>query len=92
MRTITNIEKITIKVTNDDLIEGEWIPYTVLSEKVKEIEMLQNMTYKSLRVKLYNSCSLGKYNTATRAGVKCINVKDTMKSNSASLYLTFVKE
>ena len=92
MRTIASTENITIKVTKNDLIDDKWIPYLCLSSKIKEIEETKDMLYKRLRVRLYNSYSSNKYNVETKAGIKCIDTKNPMKSNSASLVLSFIKE
>ena len=92
MRTIASTENITIKVTKNDLIDDKWIPYLCLSSKIKEIEETKDMLYKRLRVRLYNSYSSNKYNIETKAGIKCIDTKNPMKVDSASLVLSFVKE
>lgn len=92
MRTVANTETIKIKITKNDLIEDKWIPYLCLSSKIKELENEKDMVYKRLRVRLYNSFSSNKYNIDTKAGIKCIDTKNPMKSNSASLVLYFVKE
>lgn len=92
MKTVQNIEKVTLKVTNADLIDGKWIHYQLLSNRIAEIEKQKNLGYKSLRTRLYNSCAGGKYNIETKAGLKCIDIEKPMKSNTASLVLEFVKE
>lgn len=90
MRTITNTEKITLKVTEDELIEGKWLNYSLLSKKLQEIEEKENMKYKSLRSKLYNSINCNKYNLRIVAGLQCIDVDNPMKSSlTASLELYF---
>lgn len=88
MRTIANTEKVTLKVTEDELIGGKWLNYTLLSKKLQEIEVKENMKYKSLRNKLYNSINCNKYNMGEIAGLVCIDVKNPMK-NKASLELVF---
>ena len=55
MKTIQNVDKITIKVSDNELIGGKWLNYQLLSKKLSEIEKSNNMGYKSLRNKLYNS-------------------------------------
>lgn len=90
MKTVQDISKITVKVTDSDLIEGKWLNYQVLSKKLAEIEKNENMGYKSLRNRLYNSISCKKYNMEDKAGMKCINVDSPMKA-TASLELTFVR-
>lgn len=88
MKTVQNIDKITIKVTDNELIGGKWLNYQLLSKKLGEIEKNNNMGYKSLRNKLYNSSACGKYNISEMAGLKCIDVDNPMKA-TASLALTF---
>ena len=88
MKTIQSVDKITIKVTDSELIAKKWLNYQLLSKKIGEIEQEKNLGYKSLRNKLYNSTACGKYNTAEMAGLKCIDIDNPMKS-SASLVLSF---
>ena len=91
MKTVQDIEKVTIEVTKDDLLEGKWLHYQLLSKKLADIEKEKNMNYKSLRNRLYNSYACGKYNIETKAGLKCIDIENPMKNNSASLVLDFKK-
>lgn len=91
MKTITHTEKVTIKVSKEELLEGKWLAYTLLSAKIAEIEKKENLGYKSYRTKLYNSYAGNKYNVEIKAGIKCINVDEPMKS-TASLALEFIKE
>ena len=88
MKTIQNVDKITIKVSDNELIGGKWLNYQLLSKKLGEIEKSNNMGYKSLRNKLYNSSACSKYNTTEMAGLKCIDVDNPMKA-TASLVLDF---
>lgn len=88
MKTIQNVDKITIKVSDNELIGGKWLNYQLLSKKLGEIEKSNNMGYKSLRNKLYNSSACSKYNTTEIAGLKCIDVDNPMKA-TASLELVF---
>lgn len=88
MKTIQNVDKITIKVSDNELIGGKWLNYQLLSKKLGEIEKSNNMGYKSLRNKLYNSSACSKYNTTEIAGLKCIDVDNPMKA-IASLVLAF---
>lgn len=91
MRTVVSTEEVEIKVTKNDLIEGRWIPYFCLSNKIKDIENEKDLLYKKLRVRLYNSCSGNKYNMETKAGMKCIDIEKPMKVENASLILSFKK-
>lgn len=88
MKTVQNIDKVTIKVTEDELIEGKWLNFQLLSKKLGDLEKEGNMGYKSLRNKLYNSIACGKYNTKEIAGLKCFDIDNPMKA-TASLSLTF---
>lgn len=88
MKTIQSVDKITIKVSDNELIGGKWLNYQLLSKKLGEIEKSNNMGYKSLRNKLYNSSACSKYNTTEIAGLKCIDVDNPMKA-TASLELVF---
>lgn len=91
MKTVQNIETVTIKVTNTELIEGKWLHYQLLSKKLGELEQKNNLGYKSLRNRLYNSTACRKYNISEIAGLKCIDTEKPMKSNSASLILKFTR-
>ena len=88
MKTIQNTDKVTIKVSKNELIEGKWLNYQLLSKKLSEVEKTENMGYKSLRTKLYNSTACDKYNLKEIAGLKCIDIDSPMKA-VASLELTF---
>lgn len=90
MKTVTNIEEVTVEVTDNELIEGKWIHFQLLSKKLGDIEQKESMGYKSLRNKLYNSCSCQKYNVEMKAGLKCIDIENPMKG-TASLKLVFKK-
>lgn len=89
MRTVKNIETVTVKVSSDELIEGKWLHYQLLSKKLYDMEQQNGMAYKSIRNRLYNCFALGKYNTETKAGLKCIDTENPMKTNTASLILNF---
>jgi hypothetical protein len=95
MRTIANTEKVTLKVTDNELIEGKWLNYELLSRKLGEQEKERGMGYKSLRNKLYNSINCNKYNMRTIAGLQCIDVDEPMQDSvtgakvRASLELEF---
>lgn len=88
MRIIQTMNEITMKVKDNELIEGKWLNYKLLSKKLGEIEKEKNLGYKSLRNNLYNSTACGKYNIKEIVGLKCIDVDDPMKA-TASLVLTF---
>lgn len=88
MKTVQNIDKVTVKVSENELISGKWLNFQLLSKKLSEIEKEGDMGYKSLRNKLYNSTACGKYNMSEMAGLKCIDVDNPMKG-TASLTLCF---
>lgn len=88
MKTVQNIDKITIKVKDSELIEGRWLNYQLLSKKISDIEKAENRGYKSLRNKLYNSLACNKYNMKEVVGLKCIDTQEPMKA-TASLHITF---
>lgn len=91
MKTVTSTENITIKVQRDSLLEGKFLPFTTLSNKLHAIETEKNLGYKQLRNRLYNSKNCNKYNMQEIAGIPCIDVKNPMKS-VASLSLSFEVE
>ena len=88
MRTIKDTEKVTVKVTEDELIDGKWLNYELLSSKLGAIEKEKSIGYKSLRNKLYNSYACGKYNIQKIAGLRCIDIDNPM-TGKASLELVF---
>ena len=48
MKTITNVDKVTISVSRSELIEGKWLYFNQLSKKLAEMEEKQDRKYKSL--------------------------------------------
>ena len=88
MKTVQNIDNITVKVSKEELINGKWLTFQLLSKKLAKIEEDKGMEYKKLRNKMYNSQACSKYNSETVAGMKCIGVRSPM-SGTASLTLTF---
>ena len=91
MRTIKDISEINIQVHKGYLYEGKYLAVQVLSEMLREAEERENLGYKKLRNKMYNSLGADKYNTIERFGIIFIDVDKPMK-NTASLKLSFVKE
>lgn len=89
MRTIKDVETITVKIEDKDLIEGKYIPYNIVSKKLADVEKENNYGYKSLRNRLYNSYACNKYNVIEKAGIKCIEIEEPMKAKKASLVLSF---
>lgn len=88
MKTVKNIDNITIKVSKEEIINGKWLAFQLLSKKLAKIEEDKSMRYKRLRNKMYNSQACSKYSSETVAGMKCIDVTNPMKG-IASLTLTF---
>lgn len=91
MRTVSSIEKAEIKVSKDELINGKWVSLNLVSQKLADLEKSNNMGYKSLRYKFYNSTNGNKYNVETVCGVKCMDAENPMKA-TASLEITIIKE
>lgn len=91
MKTVQSVYTVNLKVTNEELIEGKWLPYQAVSQKLRDYEVEHNLGYKSLRAKLYNSRTCNKYNIAEKYGLPCVNIEEPMKG-TASLQLTFEKE
>ena len=89
MKTVQNIENITIKLSKEDLLEGRYVTFTTLSNKLRDLELEQKLGYKQLRNRLYNSRACGKYNTKIIAGMVCFDTTKPMKTAEASLVLKF---
>lgn len=88
MRTIQSTDSVTIKVSKDELIKDKWLTFQLLSKKLADIETANNMEYKKLRNKMYNSQACGKYKAEVVAGMRCIDVEEPMKGK-ASLEIKF---
>lgn len=88
MKTVQTIDKVTLQVTDNELIEGKWINYQLLSKKLGDVEKSKGMAYKALRNKLYNSINCNKYNMKEIAGLKCFDIENPIKG-TASLVLSF---
>ena len=91
MRVITDTQEVTIKVTKEDVLYDEWIPFENLSNKLKALENDKSREYKYYRQRLYNDYRGGRLNGKVFAGIKCVNIKDPM-NGTASLKLNFVME
>lgn len=89
MKTIQSIETVEIVVYPEELLNDKWITFHLLSKKLGEIEEQNKMTYKQLRNRFYNSRACNKYNLETIAGMRCIDIDEPMKTNTASLVLKF---
>lgn len=88
MKTVANICNVTVEVGKDELIENKWLNFRLLSQKLGKMENDQNMAYKQLRNKFYNSMNGNKYNMTEKVGLKCIDIDNPMKA-TASLTLSF---
>ena len=88
MKTVTNVCNIIVEVSKSELIEGKWLNFQLLSQKLGKMENDQKMAYKQLRNKFYNSMNGNKYNMTQKVGLKCIDIDNPMKA-TASLALTF---
>ena len=88
MRVVKSIIKVTLQVTEEELISNRYLAFSVLTGKVKALEDT-DLKYKGLRSKLYNSDLLGKLNTEVIGSIKFIDTEKPMKTNSSPVYLTF---
>ena len=88
MKTVASVCTIKVSVSKDELIEGKWLNFRLLSQKLGKMENDQNMAYKQLRNKFYNSMNGNKYNMTEKVGLKCIDIDNPMKA-TASLALVF---
>lgn len=91
MKTVLSVENVTVKVKKNELLQGEYIHFQLLSEKLKAIEEEKGYEYKKLRNRFYNSFACGKYETKEIAGLKCVFTTKPMKG-VASLVLDFEVE
>lgn len=88
MKTIQSVNTVTVRVAENEVINGKWLSFSLLSKKIGEIEKKSTGGYKNYRSMLHNSCAGNKYNVETVAGIKCINIDEPMKG-SACLVLKF---
>ena len=88
MKVIKDTMKLEIEVKKEDLISGQYIPVSVVSDRLRVMEEEKEMPNKSLRYRFYNTVNSNRYNTKTFAGIKCIDIKEPM-IKLASLELTF---
>lgn len=91
MKVVKNTINVTLNVKKSELFDGKYLYYNSVSSKLKELEDSDNMQYKALRNKFYNSSSCGKYNLKVVHDLKCIDVKKPMLAK-ASLELNFIVE
>lgn len=88
MKTVMNTENVKVTVRKTELLEGKYLPFITLSNKIGEIEKNNSLGYKQLRNRMYNSKAGNKYNLKEIAGFKCIDIENPMKG-TASLCLEF---
>jgi hypothetical protein len=91
MRPVKNTLNVQLPVSESrELINGKWAVISLVSSKLKDKENADNMEYKALRNRFYNSVQGGKYNVKMIAGVKCLDVDTPMKVGAcASLEISF---
>ena len=49
MKTVQNIDNITVKVSKEELINEKWLTFQLLSKKLAKIEEDKSSDYKRLR-------------------------------------------
>lgn len=91
MKVVTSVVEVELPYNSRELIGGRWIPMFLVSKKLRYRGLSAEHDGVALRSKLYNGLAGGKYNVNSIAGVKCIDVVDTMKAR-ASLCLKFREE
>lgn len=91
MNVVKDVKQLTLKVSKSNLLEGRYLYVTKLTSMLKELEDKDNMKFKLLRNKFYNSSFGKKYNFKEICGLKCIDVIEPM-TGKASLELTFEVE
>ena len=88
MNIVKHTEKVSLKVKRSALLEDKYLYITKLSAMLKALEDADNLKFKQLRNKFYNSSYGNKYNFKEVCGLKCIDVENPMKGK-ASLELDF---
>lgn len=91
MKTVKDVARVELKYTKGELLEGKWLPYVTVSKKLRALEHAQDMAYRDLTNRLYNSYKGSKYNMAVISGFNCLDAKNPMKTTPASLELTLVE-
>lgn len=90
MRT-TTLERVTLDVDKELLMDGRFLPFPVLSKLVREYEESHSIPGKKLQTRLYNSLYAGRYYDRMVHGVKCVDVfpHPQEEHGKASLEITY---
>lgn len=91
MRTIKDAMKVEIALSEADVLSG-LVTVTTVAKKLKEMEKAENLQYKMLRSKFYNSLFAHKYQTKEIAGSKWIDIQEPMLTENASLVISFITQ
>lgn len=91
MKTIKDTVTVEIDVKDEEIFQKNWINAVLLSEKLKQKEQEDNVPYKTLRTRFYNTLASERFNTKLIAGIKCVNIDNPMKNPElpASIVLKF---
>lgn len=89
MNIIKDVKTVELTVNKEELIFKDYIIVALVSEKLKQKEDSDNLEYKALRNRFYNSLHSDKYNVVTKSGLKCLSVRKPMKASKASLEIIF---
>lgn len=89
MKKIKDTVSVTLAYEKKELLDGEWLPYVRVSQKLRTLEKEQSLAYRALTTRLYNSYVGNRYNAKELYGFNCISVKDTMTREDSSLVIKF---
>lgn len=90
MRVITNTQVVDVPYSENELLEGKWLDFHTLAQKLKNIEINTNQKPQSLRYKFTNGAMLGKYNIVQKGIMRFIDVTNPKKAK-ATIELNFVR-
>lgn len=91
MNVIKDTVKVELSVKKSELMLDKLVSVQLISEKLKQKEVEDNLGYKALRYRFYNSLHADKINTETISGIQFVDAKNPMKSK-ASIELSFKEE
>lgn len=89
MKTIKDSVAVTLIYSKNEVLDGEWLPYVRVSQKLRVLEQSGNMAYRTLTNRLYNSKQGKRFNVKEVYGFSCINVREPMTRADSALVLSF---
>lgn len=83
MNVIKDTVKVELSVKKSELMLDKLVSVQLISEKLKQKEVEDNLGYKALRYRFYNSLHADKINTETISGIQFVDAKNPMKAKAS---------